>query len=136
MILVVVLAGCGGSRPRSAPVATSPGASDRRGELERLDRELAADLARLELPPPAPPDGAQPASAALELPLPTKDPSCKRGVGQRCTDTCDLADAICTSAGKICEIAAELGDDHAKGKCTSGKASCDAARAKCCGCLP
>jgi hypothetical protein len=53
-----------------------------------------------------------------------------------CLDTCKLKDAICDNAEKICDIAAELGEDDkwATDKCTSAKASCKEATEKCCDC--
>lgn len=52
-----------------------------------------------------------------------------------CEDTCNLKDAICDNAERICRIAGDLGDDvWASGKCKSAKASCREASQKCCEC--
>jgi hypothetical protein len=52
-----------------------------------------------------------------------------------CRDVCNLADAICDNAHRICEIARELdGDSWARDKCASAKASCKQARERCCEC--
>jgi hypothetical protein len=53
-----------------------------------------------------------------------------------CGDVCNLADAICDNAERICTLADELGpDDHlAQDKCASAKASCREAKQRCCAC--
>lgn len=52
-----------------------------------------------------------------------------------CQDVCNLKDAICDNAARICHIADELGDDSwADEKCASAKASCKEARQRCCRC--
>lgn len=53
-----------------------------------------------------------------------------------CNDVCNLADAICDNAERICEIAAELGPDDKLGveKCASAKGSCREAKQRCCDC--
>ena len=53
----------------------------------------------------------------------------------RCQDVCDLKDAICDNAERICEISREIGDDPwSAEKCSSAKASCKEARERCCRC--
>jgi hypothetical protein len=53
-----------------------------------------------------------------------------------CIDTHKLEGSICKNAGRICELASELGnDDWATEKCDSGKASCKEATTKCVDCL-
>jgi hypothetical protein len=53
-----------------------------------------------------------------------------------CNDVCNLSDAICDNAERICEIAVELGPDDKLGqeKCESSKASCREAKQRCCRC--
>jgi hypothetical protein len=61
---------------------------------------------------------------------------CQAQVPTTCNDVCNLADAICDNAERICEIAAELGPDDKLGqeKCESAKGSCREAKKNCCGC--
>ena len=61
---------------------------------------------------------------------------CQAQVPSTCNDVCNLADAICDNAERICEIAAELGSDDKLGqeKCASAKASCREAKQRCCSC--
>lgn len=61
---------------------------------------------------------------------------CQAQVPTPCHDVCNLGDAICDNAERICEIAAELGPDDKLGveKCESAKASCREAKQRCCGC--
>lgn len=135
-----VLVACGAAAhksasPPSAVDASPAGMSPLRAELDELDRRIAADLAQLGLAAPTVEAGTAPVPAA-NIALPTADPTCKPSPSDTCKAQCTLGDSICTNAKRICEIAAELGDDsYANGKCTSGKASCDAARERCCGCL-
>lgn len=57
-------------------------------------------------------------------------------VPQSCGEVCNLADAICDNAERICIVADELGKDDylAQEKCTSAKASCREAKQRCCNC--
>lgn len=59
-----------------------------------------------------------------------------RKIPPSCGDVCNLADAICDNAERICQIADELGkDDHlAQEKCSSAKASCRESKQRCCAC--
>jgi hypothetical protein len=61
---------------------------------------------------------------------------CNVQVPTTCNDVCNLADAICDNAERICEIAAELGPNDKLGveKCDSAKASCREAKQRCCKC--
>lgn len=61
---------------------------------------------------------------------------CQAQVPTTCNDVCNLSDAICDNAERICEIAAELGPDDKLGveKCESAKASCREAQQRCCRC--
>ena len=140
----VAIAACaaGGRGPASAgggmPVAITPGGTDGRSEIQRLDRELGAARDKLGLPePPVPLDHGSGAASPLAVTPqpPTPDPTCHPAKTDTCSDTCTLADAICTDATKICELARQLpGDTWAAGRCSSGDQSCTAAHARCCGC--
>ena len=130
-ILAAIVACGSAGHSRIAPMA-QPGASPRQ-QIEQLDAQIAADLARLNVPPTIAPLSSDPIPASAHRP--TSDPTCKVGASATCADSCTLADAICDNAGKICEIATSLGDDtYANTKCDSGKTSCAAARGRCCGC--
>jgi len=61
---------------------------------------------------------------------------CQAQVPTPCNDVCNLGDAICDNAERICDIAAELGPDDKLGveKCESSKASCREAKQRCCSC--
>jgi hypothetical protein len=54
---------------------------------------------------------------------------------ETCQDVCDLSDAICDNAERICRIATDLKPDPwADEKCDSAKASCKDAKERCCAC--
>jgi hypothetical protein len=149
---------CGGSKkaaqaPSAVTVPAAVGAEptgamapdDPRARIEQLDQAITADLAKLELDRPAvpptaciqPPCDTEATAAAAARPPTAADPTCTPGQSTVCKDTCTLSDSICDNAGKICEIAQDLGgnDAWANEKCASGIASCDAARKRCCGCV-
>lgn len=113
-----------------------------RAEIDQLDRAIDDQRGQLGLPAAPPPACAATASCATIASAPmsvaptAEDPQCRPGPGTGCKDACTLADSICASARRICEIAAMLGgaDAYANETCAKGKASCDAARARCCGC--
>lgn len=137
---------CGGARKQSAmppPEATSGGAMpavDRKGEIEQLEGEIRADLARMGLPEQSPElaptcTDCSPQQMSNDIKLHADDTTCQPGTSDTCRDSCRLADSICTSAKKICTIAADMGNDTwANGKCVDGKSSCDRANKRCCGC--
>lgn len=53
----------------------------------------------------------------------------------RCRDVCNLKDAICDNAARICGLSDEIGNDPwSAEKCSSAKASCKEARERCCRC--
>lgn len=116
-----------------------------RSEIDELDRRIDADLAKLRIArPPAPanscvspPCDPQTMSTAAGAANAPPEASCKPGRSDTCRDTCTLKDSICKSAGRICEIASQLGgnDSYANEKCASSSASCSAAKERCCGCL-
>ena len=113
-----------------------------RAELDQLDADISAQMARLGVERPAPPpnactaDCAEPMSTAAAAAVAT-DPRCKPAKSEKCTESCTLKDSICKNAGRICEIASQLGgnDAYANDKCNSGTASCDAAKQRCCSCM-
>ncbi|MGE0870138.1 MAG: hypothetical protein AB7P03_16355 [Kofleriaceae bacterium] len=123
----------------SAPEAVATPQGSAREQLDDLSKNIDDDLARLGLPPAAPAACVSASCMNAEpsnLSPPLEDPACRPAKSELCTDTCKLAESICSNAGKICQIAKDLGDNdaYANGKCISGKASCDAAKQKCCGC--
>jgi hypothetical protein len=152
LLAIVVGAGCaaivacGAARSKAAMPPTAampgPGGNDAHARIDELDQAITTELANLNLPRPAaasasvctqPPCDVQPLAVPVK---PTTDPACKPGPSDHCKDSCRFADSICDNAGKICEIAGQLGgnDAYANEKCGSGKASCDAAGAACCSC--
>lgn len=149
--LLIACAAAPAGRPTSASGAAMPGMADAgapagspRGEIDRLDHAIEAELGKLGLPAPAPPacaasgcmDAASAAPVAMGTQPVTSDPTCKPAASDTCTSTCGFADSICENAGKICSIARDLGghDAYANGKCASGTQSCEAARGRCCAC--
>lgn len=148
--LIACAASSDKSRTSTAPgVAGSSeprGASPAHEEIARLDAAIDAELAKRSLPPaPAPPCAgvgcAGAAATAVELgvgPRVESDPkTCKPGPSDTCKDSCTLADSICTNAGKICDLAKQLGDDDAwaNEKCAKGTDSCKRSEQRCCSCL-
>ncbi len=154
-LLIAAFMACGGAMaPRAVAPSAVPGSdaagapvmpSDPRDrQIQQLSEEIDAKLGELGISKPPPsvaatcvgPSCAQPtAPEAPVSPPPSTDTTCTHGPSQTCTDTCTLADSICTNAKKICEISQELpGDTWAQGKCNDGRASCKAARDRCCGC--
>jgi hypothetical protein len=80
---------------------------------------------------------------AAGLPPNTEPYDAHRGEGvcsvsstsETCVDACNLGDAICDDAKKICDLADQLpGDAWASERCDAGKASCQRARERCCDC--
>ncbi len=71
-----------------------------------------------------------------DRPVPKRVCEATPQVPRACDDTCNLSDAICDNAERICIIAGELGptDDWAHDKCASAKASCKEAQQHCCEC--
>lgn len=133
---------CGGSRPKAAASAPSPAAEVReepRAQIEALDREIASDMARANVAPPAIAPCRGPAcAAAMSAPFATPttiDSVCRTAQSQRCTDVCTLSTSICNNQQKICDLAKQLpGDDWAANKCESARASCKASNESCCTC--
>ncbi|MGE0549425.1 MAG: hypothetical protein AB7O24_31280 [Kofleriaceae bacterium] len=144
--LAVIATACGAAQSsmqaRSQPAATEavpPTPSSPRAAIDQLDQLIRSDLATLELDPPlaaACVSASCMTAEATNTSPPLEDPECRPAASEVCTDTCKLATSICANAGKICQIANDLGDTdlYANDKCISGKASCDAAKKKCCAC--
>jgi hypothetical protein len=140
--LIAIAIACGGAAKTSsmspASVKSEPhGAgmppTPQRSEIEKLDLEIGQAIEKLSIARPLGLPKMNPAAANIVPP--TTDTTCKPAPSDDCRDTCTLGDSICNNAKRICEIAAELGnDDWANEKCAGGKASCDAAREKCCNC--
>lgn len=134
------------SAPQAAPTAEAMpaggGAGNARDQIVVLETQIDAEMTQLGLnptPQPVCPDGTCSASAAEPMTVTpsAQDTTCKPGKSDTCTQACTLSDSICDNAGKICELAKELGgdDSFANKTCTRGKASCQASRTRCCGCL-
>jgi len=147
--ICVAAIACGAARPPSAapPAAQDMGqrsaavpGGDPHDEIAALDREIAAQLSRAQVAPPAAAacSGAACAAAMIEpFATPsTTDPACHPASSARCSDVCTLSDSICKNQQRICDLAKQLaGDDWAAGKCTSARASCQAAHDSCCSCV-
>lgn len=149
-VAIAAVIACGGSQKVRSPATTAPEAGaagampqgmDPRAEIERLDAEIDAALSGMQLPPPVPAcvaaaacGQAQPATTQVQ-PFAT-DPACTPGTSDTCKDACTLSDSICENAGRICELAGQLGgaDAYANEKCAKGNTSCEQARGRCCGC--
>jgi hypothetical protein len=139
-----VATGCGASQPKAAAVSEPPpqatsGAGGPRAEIDALDRQIDADLARAQLPPPAEsctgPACAQAMSQPFAVPS-VGDAQCRAPVPTtHCADVCSISTSICDNQRKICELAEQLpGDDWAAGKCARARVSCKSARDQCCSC--
>lgn len=133
---------CGGAAKPS--VGAVPPADNARGELERLDQAITADMQALGEARPAPPvascaeNCAEPLgvqSAKLKAPL---EATCKPPENETCTQSGTLRKSICDNAGRICEIAVKdlAGKDgYANDACNRGAASCEAATKRYCSCM-
>lgn len=55
-----------------------------------------------------------------------------------CPDRCRASASICDAAGRICTLAADLGDEASAGRCQRARTSCDEASSatQSCGCEP
>jgi hypothetical protein len=136
---------CSGARPKSPSGTAAPGAESAaeggpRGEIDRLDREIAGDMQRAHVPQPATAtcSGAG-CAAAMSAPFvtpTTTDLQCHPASTERCTEMCTLSTSICRNQERICDLAGHLpGDDWAANKCETARASCKAAHDSCCSCL-
>jgi hypothetical protein len=143
---LAAIACAGGSRKPSAP-ETAPGdeempeyaPDDPHLEIEELDRNITAALARAQIAPPVATCSGVTCATAVSEPFsnPTSDPTCRPTVpGDRCSNLCTLATSICRNQERICKLAQHLlYDDWAANKCTRARASCQAAHDACCGCM-
>ena len=139
---------CGAAQPKTSasPPAAAPEVrgqdphAQAHEEIDALDRQIADELAKAQVPPPRASacTGAACAEAMSQpftTPLPT-DPACHPANTDRCTSACTLSTSICGNQQKICDLAKQLpGDDWAANKCESAKASCKAAHDSCCTCV-
>ncbi|MGE0400691.1 MAG: hypothetical protein AB7T06_28530 [Kofleriaceae bacterium] len=122
---------CAG-RKTSAPMPP-PSPTDPRAEIDTLDRDIETQLTKLGIETFIAPCKADRSCTAEAAPVATcTNPH------PACSSSCALADSICKSSARICEIAKELGgtDDYANEKCQRGSESCKAARERCCSCKP
>ena len=143
-----VVIACGAAQPKTS--ASAPAAapelrgqdphSQAHAEIDALDRQIADELAKAQVPPQrvAACTGAACAevmSQPFTTPLST-DPACHPANTDRCTSACTLSTSICSNQQKICDLAKQLpGDDWAANKCESARASCKAAHDSCCSCV-
>ena len=128
-------------RPASAPAQmgrSDVAPNDPHQRIAYLSDQIAAQRAKEGLPPVQPPVMTCTectAAPMAETQLPSQ--TCTPAGGDRCHDTCNLADTICTNAAEICKIASELpGDKWADEKCETAKTSCTDAQSQCCHCKP
>ena len=143
-LCALVIACAGGSKSAAvapAPAATagsSPMPDSPHAQIDALAKQIADARTQMGLPAEsaalAPCVGAA-CPRVMSVPPPTQDPACQHSASETCASSCRFADSICANAGKICDIAKQLGnDDWANGKCTSGENSCKEAKQRCCGC--
>jgi hypothetical protein len=137
---------CGAASPKAsraapaAPAAQDAGGGDPRAQIDALDRQIAGEMARAHVSPPATESctGAT-CATAMSQPFATPaatDPECRPARTDTCTSACTLSTSICSNQQKICDLAKQLvGDDWAANKCESAKASCRAAHDSCCSCV-
>ena len=154
-VVCAVAIACGGSRankssaPPPSAVQETGGAgtipASTRQQIEELDRQIATDLEKMQLAPPAAAAAAAACMPSCDVRAMSQDSvtaaadvrTCAHGTSDTCRSSCDLSEAICKNAGRICDIAGQLAtDDWANQKCASGKSSCDAAHGRCCNCQP
>jgi hypothetical protein len=151
-VVAIVIAACAAAPKKSTATAPQSAAGDPGGvvggggsfdQITELDALITADMAKLGEARPEPAPGAcvsncrpHQMSSTIAATAATP-PECKPAATPTCTDSCKLKDSICTNAGKICQLAADLGgnDAYANGKCNTGSASCEAAKKRCCSCL-
>lgn len=143
-VACAVAIACGGATsmksaaPAPPPTMTGGMPESPRQEIERLDKEIAGELEKMQLAaPPAVPMADAHAMAADSMSAAASVTTCAHGQSETCQSSCTLSKSICENAGKICNLAGQLGNDEwANQKCASGKASCDAASGRCCSCQP
>lgn len=128
------LVACGGvpmHKPHGQSPAPAPGSPH--DAIIALDEQIAADVAAQGGTEPTP----EAIEAASAMSISDAAGVCVRPLGDVCGDSCRLSDSICSAAGEICKLAAQLpGDAWAEGRCDAGKASCADAARRCCACEP
>ena len=137
--LIAAGASCGGaSHTKNVGQQTAPTDHNSHAEIAQLWAQIRgwrsqAGLDRLE---PKPASKTTTKNIRLtQLRRECSKPAKRPPKSRRCTDVCNLADAICDNATRICEIAAQIPENMwAQEKCTSGKTSCFQARKRCCQC--
>lgn len=112
---------------------------DPRNEIDRLSQEIDAQLANsgVATMTPAACEATHACTAQpYDVTPRVEDSTCKPATTDVCTQSCTLSDSVCDNAGKICNIATQLGgaDAYANAKCQSGNDACKRTREKCCGC--
>ncbi len=143
LLAVMFTAACGGSAKSTSTTGAPPpnSANDSRAEIDKLDQDITAKMAKLSEPRPAAPLQGEPASDPVRMATQANAPDdpnmCKPAKTATCTESCELKTSICDNAARICTIANNLGgaDSYANEKCSSGSASCEAAKKRCCSCM-
>jgi hypothetical protein len=140
---LLVVAACGGSgspaRMAKPPSTTKAGGGEvlpqtPKQQIEELEAKITADSSTLELPEPTEEQLlATPAQPLGTKPV-TDDPKCKPANNDACKTSCTLTNSICSNADKICQLAIEMNDSWARGKCIKANRSCEDSKVKCCGC--
>jgi hypothetical protein len=142
--LVALACGAGAARSKAPPAAPSSNmmpevtAEDPRVEIEELDRDISAKMARAQIPPPVATCSGVTCATAMSEPFttPAIDPACHPTSNDRCSDVCTLTASICRNQERICTLAQHRPDDDwAANKCTRARASCQAAHDTCCDCM-
>jgi hypothetical protein len=142
--LAAIACGAGSVRSSAPPAAPSASAvpelasEDPHVQIEELDRDISAKLARAQIPPPVATCSGPTCTTAIAEPFstPAIDPACRPTPRERCAQECTLATSICRNQERICTLAQHLPDDDwAANKCTRARASCQAAHDACCDCM-
>ena len=140
-LLAAATIGCGGaagtkiadSEPLSPP-------HDPTAEIAQLWTQIRGWRSAAGLEPSEPSASVKAEAMATALPTP-RSATCPGNQqrpatsSKRCRDVCNLANAICDNATRICELSRDLPNNAwARDKCASAKASCHQARKRCCQC--
>lgn len=142
--LAAIACGAGSVRVSAPPAAASAPAvpelasEDPHIQIEQLDHDISAKLARAQISPPVATCSGAACTTAIGEPFstPAIDPACRPTPRERCADECKLATSICRDQERICTLAQHLPDDEwAANKCTRARASCQAAHDNCCDCV-
>lgn len=142
--LVALACGAGSVKLTPPPAAPSTSAvpdlasDDPHTEIEELDRDISAKVARAQILPPVVTCSGAACAAAVSEPFttPAVDPACRPIPSDRCSPMCTLSASICHDRERICNLAQHLPyDEWAANKCTRARASCQAAHDECCSCM-